>query len=113
MSDCIFCRIAAGELAADVLYSDDQAVAFRDIQPQAPTHVLVIPRAHWRSLADVPAGQQTVLGHLLEVCRGLAARLGCDGGYRVVINTGPDGGQAVDHLHLHILGGRPMAWPPG
>ena len=113
MPDCIFCRIAAGELPAEVLYSDEQAVAFRDIHPHAPTHVLVIPRAHWRSLADVPAGQAAVLGHLVEVGRELAARLGCDRGYRVVINTGAEGGQTVDHLHLHILGGRQMAWPPG
>ena len=113
MSDCIFCAIASGEIPAEVLHADDRSVAFRDIHPHAPAHVLVIPRAHFSSLAEVPAGEEAVLGHLLGVCRDLAGRLGLGGGYRVVINTGEDGGQTVGHLHLHILGGRRMTWPPG
>ncbi len=111
--DCLFCRIAAGEVPAQIVHQDDQVVAFRDIAPKAPVHVLVVPRAHWRSLADVPSSQTQALGHLLATCRHLAATLGLDDGYRVVINTGPDGGQTVDHLHVHLLGGRQLDWPPG
>lgn len=113
MADCIFCRIAAGEIPADVVHQDEHAVAFRDIEPRAPVHVLVVPRAHWTGLDAVPAGQEAALGRLLGLCRDLAGRLGLQGGYRVVVNTGADGGQTVGHLHLHLLGGRPMAWPPG
>jgi histidine triad (HIT) family protein len=113
VADCIFCRIAAGEVPAQILYSDERVVAFADARPQAPTHVLVVPRAHYASLADVPAGQEGLLGHLLGTCRDLGARLGLERGHRVVVNTGPFGGQTVDHLHLHLLGGRAMAWPPG
>lgn len=113
MSDCVFCQIAAGGLPADVVYSDAECLAFTDLHPHAPTHVLVIPRVHWSSLADVPAGQEAALGHLVGVARDLAVRLGLGDGYRLVVNTGPDGGQTVGHLHLHLLGGRRMTWPPG
>ncbi len=113
MADCIFCKIAAGEVPAELIHSDDLALAFRDIRPQAPAHVLVIPRAHWGSLDEVPPGQEAALGHLLGLCRDLAGRLGLQRGYRVVANTGVDGGQTVGHLHLHLLGGRAMQWPPG
>lgn len=113
MADCIFCKIAAEEVSANVIHQDEQAVAFHDIDPKAPVHVLVIPRRHWSGLDAVPDGQEATLGHLLGLCRKLATRLGCSDGYRVVVNTGSDGGQTVGHLHLHMLGGRPMAWPPG
>lgn len=113
MSDCLFCRIVAGEVPADIVHQDDQVVAFRDIAPKAPVHLLVVPRAHWRSLVDVPSSQMQALGHLLATCRTLAGALGLEEGYRVVINTGPDGGQTVDHLHVHLMGGRAFGWPPG
>lgn len=113
MSDCLFCRIAAGEVPAQMVHQDAHIVAFRDIAPKAPVHILVVPRHHWTSLAAVPDGEAPVLGHLLEACRDLAVGLGLGDGYRVVVNTGPDGGQTVDHLHVHLLGGRAMEWPPG
>jgi histidine triad (HIT) family protein len=112
MSDCIFCRIAAGEVPAKTIASDDRFIAFHDIDPKAPVHVLVIPRAHVASLdaADDPA----MLGGLLAFVRKTARDLGvAEPGYRTVLNTNRHGGQAVDHLHAHILGGRQMAWPPG
>ena len=113
MADCIFCRIVAGEVPARVLHSDEVVVAFADAAPKAPTHVLVVPRAHHGSLSAVPPGEEALLGRLLGTCRDLAAKLGLENGYRVVVNTGREGGQTVDHLHLHLLGGRDMAWPPG
>jgi histidine triad (HIT) family protein len=106
---CIFCQIASGEIPADEVYRDDRAMAFRDLDPKAPTHILVIPTEHVPSLSQA---DDALAGHLLTV----AARIGeaVDGdGYRVVANVGPDGGQTVDHLHLHVLGGRRMTWPPG
>jgi histidine triad (HIT) family protein len=112
MSDCIFCRIAAGEIPAKTIASDDRFVAFHDIDPKAPVHVLVIPRAHVASLdaADDPA----MLGALLTFVRQTARDLGvAEQGYRTVLNTNRHGGQAVAHLHAHILGGRQMGWPPG
>ena len=113
-STCIFCRIAAGELPAELLYEDEQAVAFRDTHPQAPTHVLVIPRRHLNSLAASQAADRELLGHLLRVVVEVAERLGIGTrGWRTVINTGDDGGQTVHHLHLHLLGGRFCRWPPG
>ncbi len=113
MADCIFCKIAAGELPADVIHQDADLLAFRDLNPQAPVHVLVIPRTHWSGLDAVPADAEATLGRLLAVCRTLAVRLGLSAGYRVVVNSGADGGQTVGHLHLHLLGGRGMTWPPG
>ncbi|HEY3284933.1 MAG TPA: histidine triad nucleotide-binding protein [Armatimonadota bacterium] len=113
MSDCVFCKIAAGEIPAKLLHEDDSCVAFADLNPQAPTHLLVIPKAHLRGLSD-PAADEAVFGHLLAVAAKLAGDQGAlPGGYRVVTNTGPDAGQSVDHLHLHVLAGRRMAWPPG
>ena len=114
-SDCIFCKIAAGEIPAKKLYEDDRAVAIADIEPRAPVHVLVIPKRHIASLAEVGASDEEKLlaGHLLGVANQLAREQGLSKGYRVVINTGPDGGQTVDHLHVHLLGGRAMHWPPG
>lgn len=114
-SDCIFCKIAAGQIPAKKLYEDEQAVAFADIDPKAPVHILVIPKQHIASLAEVGASERekTLMGHLLGVANELAREQGLGKGYRVVINVGPDGGQAVDHLHVHLLGGRAMTWPPG
>ena len=114
MPECIFCKIAAGQIPATLVYEDDQVVAFDDLNPQAPTHLLIVPREHHASLALVPAGEELVLGKLLALTRELAAALGLDArGYRVVINTGPEAGQSVPHLHLHLLAGRPLGWPPG
>jgi histidine triad (HIT) family protein len=112
---CIFCRIAAGEIPADVVARTDGAIAFRDLNPQAPTHVLVIPTRHATSAAHLsPAERSPVLGEVMALAAQVAAQLGLDGaGYRLVVNTGKDGGQSVDHLHVHVLGGRQMSWPPG
>lgn len=113
MSDCVFCAIAGGDLDADVIASGDDWLAFRDLRPQAPTHVLVIPRRHVSSL-DALEGENRELGSiLLGACREVARGEGLSDGYRVVTNVGSDGGQSVPHLHFHLLGGREMAWPPG
>jgi histidine triad (HIT) family protein len=115
MADCIFCRIANGEIPAQIVRKSPDAVAFHDLTPQAPTHVLIIPTKHYPSLRDAtgPDGE-SVLGKLMAFAAQVAADLGLDtGGYRIVTNTGPDAGQSVFHLHLHLLGGRRMAWPPG
>lgn len=111
---CLFCKIAAGKIPAKLAYQDDQVVAFHDIAPQAPTHVLVIPRAHVVSLAHTEASQEPLLGRLLSTAVRVAAELGlAESGYRTVVNTGKNGGQSVYHLHVHVLGGRPLGWPPG
>jgi histidine triad (HIT) family protein len=111
--DCLFCKIAAGTIPAKKVFEDEHALAILDIHPQAPVHMLVIPKKHVASLAETSAGDKELLGHLLGVARDLAVEQRLGGGYRVVINTGPNGGQTVDHLHLHMLGGRAMHWPPG
>ena len=114
MENCIFCRVAAGSAPARVLFADDDVVAFHDIAPRAPVHMLVIPRRHITSLAHAEAGDAAVLGSLLAAAAEAARQAGIvESGYRVVANTGADAGQAVPHLHLHVLGGRPMGWPPG
>ena len=113
MSKNIFQRIIDKEVPAKIVYEDERCLAFHDVNPQAPLHVLVIPKQAMRSLADLKDADEALAGHLLLVCRKLANDLKLDGGYRIVANVGPDGGQSVDHLHLHILGGRPMNWPPG
>jgi histidine triad (HIT) family protein len=109
----IFKRIIDREIPADIVYEDDRALAFRDVKPEAPTHVLIIPKQEIASLADATEADSAVLGHLLDVARRLAVQLGLEQGFRVVINAGPDAGQSVDHLHLHLLGGRKLGWPPG
>lgn len=109
----LFKRIIDREIPADIVYEDDLALAFRDINPAAPTHVLIIPKQEIPSLAQATDADGAVLGHLLLVARKLAGQLGLSGGFRVVVNSGPDAGQSVDHLHLHLLGGRNLAWPPG
>lgn len=112
--DCIFCQVVAGEISADIIYTDDRAVAFRDINPQAPVHALVIPREHLDSLDDASGRDETTLGHLLRVAARVANEQGLsESGYRTVINTGAGAGQSVFHLHLHVVGGRPLRWPPG
>jgi histidine triad (HIT) family protein len=109
MVDCVFCKLASGAIPVVAVFEDEQALAFNDLNPQAPTHLLVIPRQHF---ADVTAVPTELLGHLLHVAAGLGERR-LPGGFRVVANTGRDGGQTVQHVHLHVLGGRLMGWPPG
>jgi histidine triad (HIT) family protein len=111
--DCIFCKIVAGTIPAKRVYQDDQVIAFSDTNPQAPSHFLVVPKEHIASLSDVAPAHTGLLGQLLAAAAGVARQQGLGDGYRVVVNTGSDGGQTVDHLHLHVLGGRPMHWPPG
>jgi len=112
-SKTIFKRILDKEIPADIVYEDDRCIAIRDINPQAPTHVLVIPRVEIVSLVEANEANAPLLGHLLVVAARLAAELGLTDGYRTVINCGRDGGQTVDHLHVHVLGGRQLTWPPG
>lgn len=112
MTDCIFCKIAAGEIKPDVLFEDERVLAFRDIQPQAPAHLLVIPKTHIATLNDLQ--DEALAGHLLKTAATVAGQLGyADSGYRAVVNTNDDGGQTVHHLHMHVLAGRHMHWPPG
>ena len=112
--DCIFCRIAAGSLPAAIIYQDEGAIAFRDISPQAPIHVLVIPRKHITSLSKVTDADSAVIGHLMSAVAAVARQEGiAESGYRSIINAGRDAGQAVDHLHVHVIGGRGLHWPPG
>ena len=111
---CLFCRIAAGEVPADRLHEDDLVVAFRDIAPRAPTHILLIPRRHIASAAELTEADGPLLGRLFGVAADLArSEKIADGGYRLVSNVGRWGGQTVDHLHLHLMGGRAFVWPPG
>ncbi len=114
MSECLFCRIVAGEIPADIVHSDDRFIAFRDIDPQAPVHVLVIPRDHIATASELAELDPDLAGQLLATATRLAGEFGvADAGYRLVINTGDQGGQTVHHVHVHLLGGRPMSWPPG
>jgi diadenosine tetraphosphate (Ap4A) HIT family hydrolase len=112
--DCIFCKIVRGKIPAKIIYEDDLAVAFEDISPQAPVHTLVIPRKHISTLLDMEDGDRELVGHLFKVAADLAREKGVDnGGFRLVMNTNADAGQTVFHVHLHLLGGRAMSWPPG
>jgi histidine triad (HIT) family protein len=114
VQDCLFCKIAAKEIPATIVCEDDQVVAFEDIEPQAPVHILVIPRAHIANASVVGEADRELVGHLVVVAARVAGERGVnETGYRLVFNSGPDAGQAVDHLHLHVLGGRGMSWPPG
>ena len=114
MSDCIFCKIVAGEIPAAKVYEDEFCVAFNDISPQAPTHVLIIPREHFDSLDKAEHKDKETLGHLLLTAAEIARENGfAADGYRIVINTNRNGGQTVYHLHVHLLGGRPFIFPPG
>lgn len=111
--DCLFCKIANGEIPARMVYEDTDCVAFSDLHPQAPTHLLIVPRRHIASLAHISDEDEALLGHLVRTASSLAKTQGLAQGFRVVMNTGVDGGQTVQHLHLHLLGGRAMHWPPG
>jgi histidine triad (HIT) family protein len=111
--DCLFCKIIDGTIPSTRVFEDEQCIAFADIHPQAAVHLLVVPRKHVASLGEAVAEDRALLGHLLWVVAKLARQKGLGNGYRAVINTGDDGGQTVAHLHVHLLGGRPMHWPPG
>lgn len=111
MKDCLFCKMVQKEIPTNIIYEDDQCIAFYDIEPKAPTHFLVIPKEHYDSLNE--AKDEQVVGHLLRVASNVAQQEGLSNGYRIVINTGEEGGQTVQHLHVHVLGGRSLQWPPG
>jgi histidine triad (HIT) family protein len=114
MDDCLFCRIGRKEIPAKIVYEDEKFLAFEDIKPQAPVHILLIPKTHFASLNDAPAGSEELLGEILLRAREIARGKGIgSSGYRIVLNTARDSGQEVFHIHFHILGGRRMTWPPG
>ena len=114
MDNCLFCKIAEGQIPSKIVYQDEDVVAFEDVNPQAPHHILLIPRRHIASMADLTEEDGTLLVRLFMVAAKLAHKLGVDeSGYRFVTNVGPDAGQSVFHLHFHLLGGRKFAWPPG
>jgi histidine triad (HIT) family protein len=114
MADCIFCKIASGEIPSNKVYEDGSIVGFRDVQPQAPVHIIVIPKKHIETMNDVTDSDAKLMSDLLQVCQKLARNEGLsEKGYRIVINCNKDGGQSVFHLHAHLLGGRHMSWPPG
>ncbi|MDI3310592.1 MAG: histidine triad nucleotide-binding protein [Thermoanaerobacterium sp.] len=114
MSDCIFCKIINREIESKIIYEDDYVVAFPDINPQAPVHLLIVPKAHIDSPLDIDDGNKELVGHVYIIAKKLAKQYGIDSkGYRIVSNCGDDGGQTVHHIHFHLLGGRFMTWPPG
>ena len=113
MADCIFCKIAAGEINAKVVHEDEETMAFLDLNPQAPTHVLIIPRRHIPRLSETADGDLELLGKLQLTAAKVAKQLNVEGGFRLVTNNGKAAGQAVDHIHYHLLAGRKMLWPPG
>jgi histidine triad (HIT) family protein len=114
MTDCLFCKMVSGEIAPDKVYEDDRVLAFRDIHPQAPLHVLVIPKEHIATLNDLDDAHQSLVGQMVQAAAKIAAQEGMDGtGYRTIMNCNDDGGQTVFHIHLHLLAGRRMHWPPG
>ena len=114
VEDCLLCKILAGAIPADIVYETDEAIAFRDINPQAPTHVVIIPRRHIETINALEAGDEPVVGNLFMVAKQVAADEGlAEDGYRVVMNCNAGAGQSVFHIHLHLLGGRQMGWPPG
>ena len=111
--DCVFCKIAKGEIPSNKVYEDERILAFTDLDPQAPVHVLLIPKEHIGSAAEITAENSGIVAHIFEAAAKLAEEMGLQKGYRIVVNTGEDGGQTVGHLHFHLLGGRSMEWPPG
>lgn len=114
MADCLFCKIVAGQIPATIVFQDDHVVAFKDITPRAPTHVLIVPRRHVASLNDLVADDDALVGEMVRAAAAIAREQGlADRGYRTVFNCNADAGQTVFHIHLHLLGGRTMAWPPG
>jgi histidine triad (HIT) family protein len=113
MSDCIFCKIAGGEIPSEIVYQDDKIVVFKDTSPQAPVHVLMVPRKHIASLDDLTDEDSELIAYMMQSVKKIAESQGLEDGYRVIINTGEDAQQTVKHLHIHILGGRKFTWPPG
>ena len=111
--ECLFCKIVAGQIPADIVFESDSVIAFRDLTPQAPTHVLVIPRSHYPNAAALAEGEPATAAHLFDAARSIAESEGLGNGYRLVFNTGADAHQTVFHVHMHLLGGRAMGWPPG
>ncbi len=113
MEDCIFCKIAAKQIPSEIVYEDDEIIAFKDIEPQAPVHIIVIPKTHYENILNIVAGSD-ILNHVFMVINKLALKYGiASDGFRVVNNCGENGGQTVQHLHFHLLGGRKFGWPPG
>jgi histidine triad (HIT) family protein len=110
---CLFCKIVKGDIPSTAIFEDEFGYAFADVHPQAPVHVLIVPREHIPSMTDTNQSNRALLGHLLWAAAEIARTKGLDDGYRIVVNTGDKGGQTIDHLHLHLLGGRQMTWPPG
>ncbi len=114
MADCIFCRIISGDVPADMIHKDEMVTAFRDVNPQAPTHVLIVPNKHIASLNDLTGEDKALVGHIVQTAVQIASSEGlAERGFRVVANCGPEAGQSVDHIHFHLLGGRALGWPPG
>jgi histidine triad (HIT) family protein len=114
MVDCLFCRIVAGEIPAKTVYEDETVLAFEDVSPQAPVHILIIPKKHIATINDITSGDESLVGHIYSVAAKIARDRGvADTGYRVTVNCNSDAGQAVFHLHFHLLGGRKLTWPPG
>ena len=111
--DCIFCKIAAGEIPSNKLYEDEKVIAFYDLAPQAPVHFLVIPKEHIKCADEITEANSEIIAHIFETISKIAKKLKLENGYRIVNNCGEDGGQTVGHLHFHVLGGRLLAWPPG
>ncbi len=112
--ECLFCKIAQGEMNTDILYKDEQIIAFRDIAPQAPSHILLIPRHHISTLNDLAGDDTKLMGHMTVIAQRIAQQIGiAESGYRLVMNCNQNGGQSVFHIHMHLLGGRQMCWPPG
>ncbi len=111
--DCVFCKIANGEIPAKKAYEDDRVLAFYDLDPQAPVHILIIPKDHIQSAAEITPENSAIVAHIFEVAAQLAKQNHLESGFRIVTNIGEDGGQSVPHLHFHLLGGRSMKWPPG
>ena len=113
MEDCLFCKIVKKEIHTEIVFENDSLIAFKDINPQAPTHILIIPKEHFASLTEIPEDKKGILAELLLAARQIAQEKGLTTGYRIVLNTGKESGQAVFHIHFHLLGGRQMTWPPG
>lgn len=114
MTDCIFCKIANGQIPSDIIYEDDKVIAFKDLNPQSPTHILIIPKEHIESSNFIDEGNSHLIGHIFVIINKLAKQLGIDKeGYRIVNNCGENGGQTVSHIHFHLLAGRKLSWPPG
>lgn len=113
MNDCIFCKIANGDIPSDFIYEDEKMVAFKDINPQAPVHLLLVPKVHIESTDSIDEENEHLIGHIFRIASQIAKDFGLENGYRIVNNCKEDGGQTVDHIHFHLLGGRSMLWPPG